>query len=73
MISKGFKTPCCASQLRYVHPYNRSLSQSALKSRTPVQTMKDWFKTHPGPGCVSYELAQIWRYERAGGSTELTA
>ena len=46
--------------LRYVHLYNQQLPQSALKSRSPVQTMKDWFKTHPelfhkrpynGPGC----------------------
>jgi len=49
--------------LRYVHLYNHQLPQSALKSRSPVQTMKDWFKTHPelfhkrpynGPGCDNY-------------------
>lgn len=33
--------------LRYVHLYNHQFPQSALKSRSPVQTMKDWFETNP--------------------------
>ncbi|MEO9149024.1 MAG: integrase core domain-containing protein, partial [Burkholderiaceae bacterium] len=33
--------------LRYVALYNHQLPQSALKSRTPLQTMKDWYATHP--------------------------
>ena len=33
--------------MRYVHLYNTQLPQSALGSRTPMQAMKDWHKTHP--------------------------
>ncbi len=49
--------------LRYVALYNHQLPQSALKSSTPIQAMKDWYQTHPHlflkrpydrPGCDSY-------------------
>jgi len=33
--------------LRYVTLYNHQFPQSALKSKTPVQSMKDWFSSHP--------------------------
>jgi transposase InsO family protein len=33
--------------MRYVHLYNTQLPQSALGSKTPMQTMKDWHKSHP--------------------------
>ena len=33
--------------MRYVHLYNTTLPQSALRSRTPMQAMKDWHKSHP--------------------------
>jgi len=33
--------------MRYVHLYNTTLPQSALRSRTPTQAMKDWHKFHP--------------------------
>ena len=33
--------------MRYVHLYNAQLPQSALGSRTPMQAMKDWHKSHP--------------------------
>ena len=33
--------------LRYVALYNHRLPQSALKSKTPIHTMKDWHATHP--------------------------
>lgn len=33
--------------LRYVYLYNQQLPQSALKSKTPMQAMKDWYNTHP--------------------------
>lgn len=33
--------------LRYVALYNRQLPQSALKSKTPMQAMKDWYHSHP--------------------------
>lgn len=48
--------------LRYVYLYNQQLPQSALKSKTPMQSMKDWYNTHPElfnkrpynhPGCDS--------------------
>jgi hypothetical protein len=32
--------------MRYVHLYNAKLQQSDLKSRTPMQAMKDWRKSH---------------------------
>lgn len=52
-----------ATLLRYVHLYNQQLPQSALKSQTPMQTMKQWYKSHPQlfhrrpydrPGCDKY-------------------
>jgi hypothetical protein len=33
--------------MRYAHLYNTQLPQSALGSRTPMQAVKDWHKTHP--------------------------
>lgn len=33
--------------LRYGALYNHQLPQSALKSNTPIQTMKDWYDSHP--------------------------
>lgn len=33
--------------LRYVALYNHELPQSALKSKTPLQAMKDWHHSHP--------------------------
>ncbi len=33
--------------LRYVALYNHQLPQSALKSKTPMQALKDWYATHP--------------------------
>lgn len=48
--------------LRYVALYNHQLPQSALKSRTPIQAMKDWYAQRPDlfvkrpydlPGCDS--------------------
>ena len=49
--------------LRYVALYNHQLPQSALKSNTPMQAMKEWYQTHPHlfhkrpydrPGCDIY-------------------
>jgi transposase InsO family protein len=46
--------------MRYVALYNHQLPQSALKSKTPIQAMKDWYASHPDlflkrpydhPGC----------------------
>lgn len=46
--------------LRYVALYNHQFLQSALKSRTPIQAMKDWYAQQPSlfikrlydhPGC----------------------
>ena len=51
--------------MRYVSLYNHDLPQSALHSKTPMQTMKQWYQTHPHlfkkrpydrPGCDSYPL-----------------
>ena len=36
-----------ATLLRYVALYNHQLPQSALKSQTPLQAMKQWYKTDP--------------------------
>jgi transposase InsO family protein len=36
-----------ATLLRYVRLYNQQLPQSALRSRTPLQAMKDWHKLKP--------------------------
>jgi transposase InsO family protein len=33
--------------LRYVALYNHQLPQSALKSKTPIQAMKNWYSSHP--------------------------
>ncbi len=33
--------------MRYAHPYNTQLPQSALRSRAPMQAMKDWHRSHP--------------------------
>ena len=33
--------------LRYVSLYNHQFPQSALKSKTPMQAMKDWCASHP--------------------------
>ena len=33
--------------LRYVALYNHQLPQSALKSKTQMQTMEDWYQSHP--------------------------
>jgi transposase InsO family protein len=33
--------------MRYVHLYNTQLPQSALGSKTPMQAMKKWHKSHP--------------------------
>ena len=33
--------------LRYVALYNHQLPQSALGSKTPIQSMKEWHQTHP--------------------------
>ncbi len=32
--------------MRYVHLYNTPLPQAALRSRPPMQAMKDWHKSH---------------------------
>ncbi len=50
------------------HSTNTQLPQSALRSRTPMQAMKDWHKSHPHlfvkstrnrPGCDIYHLSCI--------------
>jgi transposase InsO family protein len=33
--------------MRYVALYNHQLPQSALKSKTPMRAMKDWYASHP--------------------------
>ncbi|MBS0611039.1 MAG: IS481 family transposase [Proteobacteria bacterium] len=49
--------------LRYVALYNHQLPQSALKSKTPMQAMKEWYRECPDlfhkrpydrPGCDTY-------------------
>jgi len=49
--------------MRYVALYNHQLPQSALKSKTPMRAMKDWYASHPHlfvkrpydhPGCDIY-------------------
>jgi len=32
---------------RYVDLYNHQLPQAALRGKTPLQAMKDWFKSSP--------------------------
>ena len=44
---------------RYVTLYNHQLPQSALQSKTPIQTMKEWFKSNP-------ELFHRKPYDRPG-------
>ena len=53
--------------MRYVALYNHQLPQSALRSKTPMRAMKDWYASHPHlfvkrpydhPGCNSYSL--LW-------------
>jgi hypothetical protein len=48
--------------LRYVALYNHLLLQSALKSQIPVQTMKQWYASHP-------HLFHERPYDRAGRDT----
>ena len=48
--------------LRYVALYNHQLPQSALRSKTPMQAMKQWFETHP-------HLFKKRPYDRAGCDT----
>lgn len=68
-IADVLKTHCFTSGedlaqtlMRYVALYNHQLPQSALKSKTPIQAMKDWYASHPHlfvkrpydhPGCDS--------------------
>jgi hypothetical protein len=33
--------------LRYVALYNHQFPQSALKIKTPIQAIKDWYASHP--------------------------
>lgn len=47
---------------RYVVLYNHQLPQSALSSKTPIQTMKEWFKSNP-------ELFHRKPYDRPGSDT----
>ena len=48
--------------LRYVALYNHQLPQSALKSKTPMQAMKDWYDSRP-------DLFQKRPYNRPGCDT----
>lgn len=59
--------------LRYVALYNHQLPQSALKSKTPMQTMKDWYASHPHlfnkrpydrAGCDSYRNETAFKFRR---------
>lgn len=52
--------------LRYVAFYNHQFPKTALKSKTPIQTMKEWYQTDPylfykrpydRPGCDNYGLS----------------
>lgn len=45
--------------LRYAWLYNRQLPQAALKSKTPMQTMKDYYVSHP-------HLFKFKPYDRRG-------
>jgi transposase InsO family protein len=56
--------------LRYVASYNHQLPQSALKSKTPMQVMKNWYQEHPHlshkrpydrPGCDTYRIHRASR------------
>jgi len=48
--------------LRYVAIYDHQLPQSALKSKAPIQAMKDWYASHP-------HLFNKRPYDRAGYDT----
>jgi glutathione S-transferase len=57
--------------------YNHQLPQSALKSKTPMQAMKEWYASHPHlfqkrpydrPGCDTYETLLAADTRRAGFS-----
>ena len=48
--------------LRYMALYNHQLPQSALKSRTPMQAMKNWYAERP-------ELFVKRPYDPPGGDT----
>jgi hypothetical protein len=46
--------------------YNHQLPQAALKSKTPIEAMKEWYASHPHlfvkrpydrPGCDTYRRA----------------
>ena len=50
---------------RYVKLYNQHLPQSALKSKTPFQAMKEWHRSNP-------ELFQRRPYDRPGLDTYLS-
>lgn len=47
---------------RYVTLYNHELPQSALGGKTPLQAMKEWFKSNP-------ELFRRKPYDRLGGDS----
>ena len=51
---------------RYVELYNQHLPQSALKSKTPMQAMKDWHRSNP-------ELFYRRPYDRTGLDTYQSA
>ena len=48
--------------LRYVHLYNGQLPQSALKGRTPIDTLKAWHRQKP-------ELFNKRPYNQAGSDS----
>ena len=48
--------------LRYVALYSHQLPQTALKSKTPFQTTKDWYDSHP-------QLFRKKPYNRTGRDT----
>jgi transposase InsO family protein len=48
--------------MRYVALYNHQLPQSALRSKTPIQSMKDWYASQP-------DLFHKRPYERPGCDT----
>ncbi len=58
---------------RYVWLYNQQLPQSALGSKTPLQTMKEWHKIKPElfwkqpnylPGCDMYRSSGVYGWSR---------
>ena len=57
--------------MRYVALYNYQLPQPALKSKTPMRAMKDWYASNPHlfgkrpydhPGCDNYHHYLIYKY-----------